>query len=246
MQTFDLLLFRGSDIISQAISIAMKAEDGTNAPDFTHVGCVFLGKDLLPILRVEEQNWLRKDQVYVYESTLSGKFTDGVTDITNQSRFGVQLRLLDEVVQNYDISERSRLAWAPLRKELRDTINVKKMARVEYEKYKGLQYDASIIDLAAAVNISGARTIRDNSLFSWVRDFCCCCCYRLENKPSDWQFCSELVANIYKDLGIIPDNVIASNVIPTDLLCDPDQPDKTFDADKQIPPVCLQFVRFHK
>lgn len=256
MRTFDLLLFKGPDIISGAISKIQKLDIGTRAPDFTHVGCVILGSDLMPLARVEEQNWLKPDSIYVFESTMSGKLTDGVTDVTDHARFGVQLRPLDEVVELYDAPERSRLAWAPLKKEIRDKVD-SKLARFEYEKYKGLRYDASAVDLAAAVNFCGARCLRDCFLFQKLRDFCCCCCSekrfdyspasdKRDNDPSKWQFCSELVANIYKDIGIFPENIKADNVIPCDFICDPDNPGSTFDADKQVPMVCMPYVRYHR
>jgi hypothetical protein len=259
LETFDLLLFRGADAFSGLIAKVEKIEDGQQAPDFTHAGCVIRGCDLLPIQRVEEQNWLKADDVYVFESTMSGTLADGPADVTNHARFGVQLRQLDKVVAAYDEPAISRMAWAPLRKDIRERITANdgcKKARAEYEKYKGLRYDASAVDLAAAAGIPCARCIRDCYTFQRIRDCLYCCCrkrddfspqsHKRDDVPSNWQFCSELVANIYKDLGIIPESVVTANVMPVDFLCDPEHPEKTFDADKQVPPVCVPFVRFHK
>ena len=257
LQTFDLLLFKGSDFVSNTIVKVEHMDVGTKMPEFTHVGCVILGKDLLPITRPAEEAWLKEDGVYLFESTMSGKIAGGPKDVTEHARFGVQLRDLDKVVDLYDVPEASRMAWAPLRKEIRERFDAKK-AREEYEKYKGLLYDASIIDLAAVADVPGARYIRDSAAFQWLRErFCCCCCsdkrtdfspntQKTDNQPAHWMFCSELIANVYKDIGIIPQSVVADNVLPVDFICDPDNPEKTLDADHQVPPVCLQFVRFHR
>lgn len=258
LRTFDLLLFKGSDVVSKVIAKIEKIEDGPRAPDFTHVGCVVLGKDLFPLTRDAEKEWLHEDTVYVFESTMSGKLGGGPNDVTDHARFGVQLRSLDDVVESYDLPETTRMAWAPLRQEVRERVDVKK-ARDVYEKYKGLRYDASIVDLAAAIDVPCTRCLRDWGVFRFLRDYICCCfCWsskradyspgtkKTDNLVSKWQFCSELVANIYKDIGIVPVSVNTKDVIPTDMLVDPEHPEKTFDADKQMPPVCMQFVRFHK
>jgi hypothetical protein len=39
-----------------------------------------------------------------------------------------------------------------------------------------------------------------------------------DNKISNWQFCSKMVANLYIDLGLIPATINPSNVLPIDFL----------------------------
>ena len=68
------------------------------------------------------------------------------------------------------------------------------------------------------------------------------CCVEDDNDNgrehlSHWQFCSELVANIYKDVGILPASVDAANVMPVDFITDPKNPTKTLDKDGEVPPL---------
>src|SRR6056297_2929884 len=111
IQPLDLLQFRGKDFLSDTIRFAQEwmLGDGT----FSHSGIV-VNKDLMP--------WLKKlqpNKLYVLESTMSYSLfgmTDGVPDaIRNKGVFGVQIRLLDEVLEAYiNLKEDSFIAWYPL------------------------------------------------------------------------------------------------------------------------------------
>ena len=113
MTTFDLLLFRGTDFVSNAIARVEAFEDGRQVRDianFTHAGLVIRGRDLMPPITVEEAHWLCMDGVYVLESTMSGKLADGCYDVNGKTHLGVQLRNLDDVVMHYDAKPAARLA----------------------------------------------------------------------------------------------------------------------------------------
>ena len=59
---------------------------------------------------------------------------------------------------------------------------------------------------------------------------CCCCCSK---DPNNYIFCSELVSNIFKDLGLINKNVKSYNVLPPDFVKKNDK--ETYDEDREIP-----------
>lgn len=254
MRTYDLLLFRGTDFVSNIIAKIEAHEDGVekvkDVANFTHVGIVIRGADLLPIKDATEEKWLKADAVYVLESTMSGDLADGCMDVHGESHLGVQLRNLDDVVTHYDSRPKARMAWCALKQSPSSSSGV--TIRAEYEKYRGLSYDLSVIDLAACA-FKPVRRIRDNSIFEHLRDAVCRFMYgksRADNAGQDnlvskWQFCSEMAANIYKDIGVLPDTVNPSNTMPADFVTDPGDPTKTLDKDGEIPPIFTKPMLFH-
>jgi hypothetical protein len=235
MRTFDLIMFRGGDKVSDAISGVESMVVGSG--EFTHVGLVVRGDSLMPHARANEAEWLTPDGVYLFESTKSGKMTDGVGDVHGHSHLGVQIRDLSKVVHAYDAADPdTRMAWLPLGPAARSRAPAS--FREPYEKYRGLMYDASAVDLAAAAGVPGARELRDCCLFSRLRSACyrTACCFlcaggvkradysptsnKKDNTPSKWQFCSELAANILRDVpgGLFPASIEPENVMPMDLL----------------------------
>lgn len=111
IQTFDLLLFRGYDPVSDAIAAVERCFVGYN--EYTHVGIAVRGGDL---------PGTHRGALYVWEATMSGPLGDGVMNIDGEAFLGVQLRDLDDVVEAYDAHPDTRLAWAPLRRDARDRI----------------------------------------------------------------------------------------------------------------------------
>lgn len=250
LRSLDLLLFRGTDVVSGIISRVERYFDGTTLEnDFTHVGlCIRPEKgDLF--------GGLKLGGLYVMESTMSGNLADGVKDVHGESHLGVQVRDLDAVVEAYDSKPKARLAWAPLKEELRPVFP-DKICDEALRKYTGIFYDASVVDLAAAAGVCGARAARDCRCFECLRDMACwCVCTRKragsdsallpkDNKPSNYLFCSELVANIYRDCRVLPQTVEPKNVMPEDFLPNPKNPQTTVDADKQVPLVISGIRRF--
>jgi hypothetical protein len=248
MNTYDLLLFRGNDIISNTIATVETFEDGlpkNTTNNYTHVGLVIRGRDLMPRQTDKdptEKDWLCEDEVYILESTMSGDLAGTCTDVHGEAHFGVQLRLLSEVVIRYSQIPKAELAWCPLVVPLPSP--AKETVRAEYEKYRGLSYDMSIVDLAACA-FKPVRRLRDNTVFEHLRDAICYWFWRTnradgagtgaDNLPSRWQFCSEMVANIFKDIKLLSGDVVPADTMPCDFVTDPDHPDKTLDKDKEIP-----------
>lgn len=258
MKTFDLIMFRGTDVVSGAISRIESAKTGCG--DYTHVGIVIRGTDLLPAKT--EEDWLNPNLLYVLESTMSGSMADGCMDVHGEAHLGVQLRKLDDVVVAYDKPSKSRLAWCRMLDSkkpacLADDAERSKACRAAYEKYRGLRYDLSAVDLAACA-FPAMRRLRDSKAFSRVRDAIGRVVYGVKRADgalspmgtdddliSKWQFCSELAANIYKDIGAIPATVEPQNVMPVDFLTKDEVAGSTYDADKQVPVMFAQPERFY-
>lgn len=247
--TFDLIMFRGGDLVSDAISAVEKASvHDKRGGDYTHVGMAIWSDDLLAPGSGPQQ----PRRLLVLESTMSGNMADGVPDIDGHAHLGVQLRDLEAVVNGYDANPKTHIAWLPLQEDRRGSVKKGQLA-ASYDKYKGIFYDASALDLAAAA-VPMLRPIRDCSLLECVRDkmcACICCCLpkSLEVTPqeSKWLFCSELVANVYRDTGILPANVEPKDVLPCDFL--PSSAGSsygTMDADKKVPWLFTGVVQFHK
>ena len=167
--------------------------------------------------------------------------------------FCVQLRDLDEVVPNYDESAKSHMAWAPILDEHRPTDVDAPSQRIqqEYDKYRGIYYDVSILDMVS-VFLPFVRYIRDNRVVTYLRDRISSFFWGNQRSPSTdhpellpydnyashWEFCSKLIASIYVDLEVFPQNVVPPNVMPMDLILPNNQ--------KHIPSIYKCVTRFHQ
>ena len=215
IKSFDLVLFRGSDFVSDFISLLQKhkLEDDKLTPwslepgEFTHVG-IILCNDVLEDLD--------EDKIYIWESTMSGPLGDGVKNIQGNAFLGVQLRDFSLVVENY-LEGDSRIAIAHLDTESRryvdknfDTIRI--IISNYFIMVNNTRYDANAYSLMSSV-FPCLRKRREaiEKMF----------------KTSGWMFCSELVANVYKIIGLIPGDVEAKNVLPMDFV--------GYDEDKEVP-----------
>lgn len=218
LKTFDMIFFRGAEGVSNLISKMQKKLNGKSMPDYTHVGLIIRGENF-PL----ESSFYDPTKIYIFESTQSGSLGDGTPNIYYESKLGVQLRDFDKVVETYDSHPKSKLAWAPLLDVYRPVFNhhnSELLLRV-IRKYDGIKYDVSLIDLFSAV-YKPLRPLR-----SVVR--------KIRKYANDWQFCSELCCNIYKEFGIIGENVNAENVLPCDFMENSETPGFTYDKDHQIP-----------
>ena len=146
---------------------------------------------------------LENGKLYIWESTMSGRLGGGVPDINGRTYLGVQLRDFDEVFKFYDQNPETRVAWCSLKNNPSLSPNFKSSFTTVFNKYNGSFYNANIFSLLA-------------SLFPYLRPLR----YLTEIKhiDSSWLFCSELVATVYRDLGIFPQTVNPENVVPVDFL----------------------------
>ena len=199
LQPLDLLLFRSSDPVSDGISRAQRLLVGDGS--FSHVGMV-----------VDRASTGLRELVpgvpYVLESTVGGVFGKGVFNTEGEAFLGVQMRRLDHLLLNCKRDGGIRIATAPLRRnpwDSRNTSRAKTRRRLAgaVAKYHGARYDANCVSLLSA-------------LLPALRP----CAAKLERwiGTQDWMFCSELVASVYRDLGVLPQGTAVSTVLPMDFV----------------------------
>ena len=210
IKPFDLLAFCGSGLVSQVITLAEKITVG--AGDFTHVGMA-VTEEILPGCGLE------KGKVYILESK-SKTGPDRPMDVINgKDIMGVSLRDLEEVLQ---VSS-SRVSWCPLVDNPWDCPEKREDLIRDFgdffKHYHGMSYEMDAVSMTAAV-FAVARPLRE------AKDAVLGGIARLGGKedargtfkgdPSDWQFCSELVARAWQAVGILPQEVNPKNVLPID------------------------------
>ena len=212
IRPLDLVLFRGKDYISDLIRFIQgkvlpevsSAEYSIPSDAFSHVG-VIVTSEILDDDRLED------GKLYIWESTMSGNLTDGVTNIQGESYLGVQLRDFDNVVESYDEDPRTRIAVAHISPIFFNEVwgfdekyeNLKGMFTKIFQKYNGIRYDSNLISLASSIS-PYFRPIRENAeeIFG----------------TEEWLFCSELVAVVYRELGWFSPSVDPKNVVPMDFI----------------------------
>lgn len=224
---FDIIAFRGSGIIGSLISVLEKYQVGVGS--FTHVGMVVTA-DILPSCVLDGREFvLEKDKLYLFETTLVvGKVAD---TLTHQHNIGAQLRLLEEVIPNYITNKTSKVAWCKLINnpyEKKDsefwfTNSYRRRAlrnkfKQIFEEYHGRMYETDMLGLLGALfpSIRPLRDKRDDfydAIFKVLHFFGQ---EKMKNSPGGWQFCSELIINIYQEIGIVPRAFDPKDVLPVD------------------------------
>jgi hypothetical protein len=235
IKPFDLIAFRGGDVISDLITKMEENNVGLGA--FSHVGMVVTA-DILPYYIVDNKRVvLSPNHLYVFESTFSYNIpgiTDGPHDvITGKGKFGVQLRDLEEVIPRYITNQKTKVAWCKLlnnpfiniKNEPHDDFEIRQQKIQEmfqkfFQDYEGRLYEIDIDDLFAAMfpTLRIIRKFKDNifkSLFKVLNLFGLSKDSNIIG-PAGWQFCSELVANAYKLIGVIPESFDPRDVLPVD------------------------------
>jgi hypothetical protein len=201
-RAFDLIFFKGGEIISDLIRYLEKERLGKEAGEFSHVGMIITTEIL-------DHPKMKQGELYVWESTMSGFLSDDINNIEGTSFFGSQVRNLEELVKAYTSNKNTKVAWARLKENPLDTWNInilKEKFKTVFNKYNHKRYDASIVDLLAALF----------PCMRGVRDVCCLPRHLLISK--DWLFCSELCFAVYQSMGLYDNKHDAQNVVPADLL----------------------------
>lgn len=112
MQSMDVIMFRGDDIISDTIAEIQTTNLAKSSTEiFTHAGLV-IHPGLLPDYGLDPH------RLYILESTYSYEITgmnNGPPDcITREPYFGVQLRDLEAVCRSYIRNDKTKVAWLRL------------------------------------------------------------------------------------------------------------------------------------
>lgn len=207
VQPFDIVLFRGTEFMSDLIRFtqarALSAQKRARARLFSHLGFVVDSTVVLDAALVPGRK-------YILESTISGKLGQGVRNVHGHAFLGVQVRDFEALVRAYDKSKHSRVAWLPLADKYRARVNLASTQEA-YDHFLGQPYDANPYTLCAAV-------------WRFLRP-----CRTCSEAAYDGIFCSELVAAFYKRIGVLPSRVVPSNCVPADFL------GHGMDADGDIP-----------
>ncbi len=217
IQPLDLLAFRGADFVSNFISNVEETFVGSG--EFTHVGIV-VNKEILPSI---EQ--LEDGKYYVWESTMSSEYPGSgemAPDIiSGKGRLGVQIRDLKDVVNSYTAVPDAYLAVCPLKNNpwlSSDKREIIKTIKYIHDKYGRRTYELGCCQLFGSV-FSICRPLRDNFQRITVKDQQVIINFNINDEENNtWLFCSELVALIYKKVGILSEDVDIRDVNPMDLL----------------------------
>lgn len=219
LRTWDLLLFSSPDPLSRGIRCLQRRRLGSGTTDHSHAGVVVRANDL-PRGHAHHGP---PDLVYVFESVLGGPSAGGVGRVPgNDAFFGVQLRPLHEVLRAAWLAQ-GRVVWCPLdRYPALDRCRQGAFPQLLVDKYNGTPYDWRPTTLCGSI-LPCCRPLRALSqhLFG--------CCFRRRRL-----ICSQLVAHIYQDLGLIDREVDPRDVVPADFVARATM-DTTADEDEAIP-----------
>ena len=212
IKPFDLIAFRGGDLASDLIDYLQKKMLFNG--DFTHVGIIVTSD----ILTNYKDYYLEDDELYLLESTFSfcQSITHSTNDvISNHGRFGVQLKKLKDVVSTYLYNDKTKIAWCQLQNNPFDDnhkLKLKEDFTQFFNDYYVRHYDMDPLSLLGAMfpQLRGLRDCKDKMINKiWLK-------LNKQTNPALWQFCSELVANVYQLIGVIPKDVDCKNVVPMD------------------------------
>jgi len=192
IQNFDILLYADMDPISRVIRAAETLTKGCGM--FSHAGLAVRG-DLL----VSHYPNIDRNEIYVFESTLSGYWNDNIENIHRKTFFGAQIRPLRPQIQTPTRS----IAWCPLKSTISAHMDPNRILDT-IRRYDETGYNYHIIDLVTSV-------FPDNG---------CCesCRNRFGHAEEGLMFCSELVAACFRYLGIFHRHLKPNNVLPVDFL----------------------------
>lgn len=216
LRSGDLVFFKDvgvSSIISCLESLS------TDCDAYTHVGIIIMSNSFPIGSHYRLCGVDGKDYAiipYIFESTQSGIGGDGSSDADGKRFLGVQLRKFDDVVESYGLKSKTKIVIGKLKDEY--MMDDKKL----YEsviKYNHTRYQLNFVQLLS-------------SIFKVLRKFRFVCDVGI--------FCSELVAIVLKENGILSDTVNPKNCLPVDFI--PKNDTETYDADKEIPVIIDKLI----
>lgn len=202
IRPLDLVLFKGSELISDSIRFFQRLKLGKGGGEYSHVGIV-VTKDILDIPELKE------GKLYVFESTMSGKLGQNVNNIYGKSYFGSQLRDLDELAAAYLAVDDSEMAFAKLKNNVfyNESGKINDMCKKKFtelvNKYNNVPYELNVTSLAGSL-FNEVRFIRD-----LTED---------EESSKKWLFCSELCFIVYQGLELYDKKFNPSDVVPMDFI----------------------------
>jgi hypothetical protein len=236
IRPYDIIGFRGGDFVSNVISYLQSQNVGIGV--FTHVGMV-VTSEILPSYNDDGKRFdLVPGKLYLLESTLSFdapaiKDDNRIDVISGKGKVGVQLRDLKNLIPRYISDQTTKVAWCRLvnnpinqsPNESDDDYMIRKQAlstqfQILFDEYYGRRYELSLIGLLSSM-FPSLRIVRKgrDAFYDGIYKFMDYFGFGNDKySPAGWQFCSELIANIYQAIGIIPNSFDAKDVLPVDFL----------------------------
>lgn len=196
LQPFDILLFRGTEIVSKIISKVSRLTS-RHEGRWTHCG-IILSSGILDHPRVHP------GRLYIWEATMSGRLGDGIRNINGKGQLSVQLRDLQAVVAATLTNPDAEIGHGRLINKYRPELTAdfkRDFTRFFYE-VDGSHYNLNLVSVLATA-FKPLRFVR--RLFP-----------RIGRRR--WKICSELVADTLKFVGVYPDYIKSINVTPEDLV----------------------------
>lgn len=212
LRPLDMIAFRGAGLISDVISQSQQVAQGSGK--WTHVGLIVNTSIMPDILNSSKDKW------YVWESTSLAQSADAET---GEMLKGVQIRDLSVVIKEYAKYVDTEVCVFRLKDNpyiIRENeLNESYQSRLELLRRKMTKLHGEY--LGRPFDFTGSfpalckclRKYRDVFILNQIHDYA--------------MFNSELVASIYKRIGLLPDNINVENVVPMDFF--------GFDKDREIP-----------
>lgn len=252
VRPLDLLVFRGAEGVSNAITKLEKLETGSSAISHVEVAITREWCAKIKSIRAKTKIADTDHTLFSWGSTMSGPLNDKVDNAeTGGSTFGVQIRVLEDLVREYVSSPGAnvgvcRLLDNPTEKRRDETVEeyalrakeLKKKIAAAYDEYNGRQYDANPIALLGSL-FPSLRPLR-NATEEVLGKF---------SKANSWLFCSEFAAALYVYLGIINDETDGvvdgkaprpEDVVPVDFLGVDEDKNGIVKPICEIPPVWVK------
>lgn len=211
VRPLDLLVFRGAEGVSKLIRALESRTNGNG--DISHVE-VCITRELCPRIRKIKSQPSDPgsndfdDTLLSWGSTMSGPLSDGVKSAeTGKSRFGVQVRVLEDLVRSYLSTPGAnvgvcRLLDNPILQRTLEPLGAYRIRKAQlienlcnaYDKYNNAIYEVNPLALLGAIfpQYRGINAVATRALQQFTQ----------QNK---WLFCSEFVALLYVEIGVIDD-----------------------------------------
>ena len=227
IRPLDLIVFRGADIVSKLIR---ELEDITTGNgQISHVE-IAINREWCNNINPLPEFDVMNNTLLSWGSTMSGTLNDGVCNIeTGTGSFGVQFRKLEDLIRHYLAKPNANVGLCRLLDNptcqrpdeqhevyTMRAIKLKENINNAYTKYDGQIYNANPLALLGAMfpAIRGARDSADAIIDNFIG-------------VNKWLFCSELIAVVYIEVGIINDKtdgvedgvlLDARDILPVDFL----------------------------
>lgn len=201
VKPLDLFFFKSDGLYAKAIKMVEFLK--TNHQDtWTHVGLV-VNRHVIPNLKVNDDN------LYLWESSVSGNYKDEVSQIldaeSHQGILGVQVRPLEQVVDGY-LNEKCQVGWSRL--IFNPIIKSEFESQEHYNKrFTELQNKLNHVhekSIGSMYQINPFRLL--GSFWSWF-----------SGKDNSMYFCSNFVTYVYEKIGILPKQIDESKITPIQL-----------------------------